>query len=58
MAALALAIVLVSMLAALKTQGWRVAAWSVGASAVILGLASIVLPDAPGAVGQAGEPLP
>ncbi len=53
MAALALAIVLVGMLAALKTQGWRVAARSAGASAVILGLASIVLPDAPGAVGQA-----
>ncbi len=53
MAALALAIVLVGMLAALKTQGWRVAAWSAGASAVILGLASIVLPGAPGALGQA-----
>jgi len=53
MAALALAIVLVGMLAALKTQGWRVVARSAGASAVILGLASIVLPDAPGALGQA-----
>jgi len=53
MAALALAIVLVGMLAALKTQGWRVAARSAGASAVILGLVSIVLPDAPGALGQA-----
>ena len=53
MAALAIAIVLVGLLAALKTPGWRVAAWSAGASAVILGVASIVLPDAPGAVGQA-----
>lgn len=53
MAALALAIVLVGMLAALKTPGWRVAARSAGASAVILGLASILLPDAPGALGQA-----
>ncbi len=53
MAALALAIVLVGMLAALKTRGWRGAARSAGASAVILGLASIVLPNAPGAVGQA-----
>ncbi len=53
MAALALAIVLVGMLAALKTPGWRVAARSAGASAVILGLASIVLPGAPGALGQA-----
>jgi len=53
MAALALAIVLVGMLAALKTQGWRVAARSAGASAVILGLVSIVLPNAPGALGPA-----
>jgi hypothetical protein len=53
MAALALAIVLVGMLAALKTPGWRVAARSAGASAVILGLASILLPEAPGALGQA-----
>jgi hypothetical protein len=53
MAALALAVVLVGMLAALKTQGWRVAVRSAGASAVILGLASIVLPDAPGALGPA-----
>lgn len=53
MAALALAIVLVGMLAALKTPGWRVAARSAGASAVILGLASILLPGAPGALGQA-----
>ncbi len=53
MAALALALVLVGMLAALKTQGWRVAARSAGASAVILGLVSILLPDAPGALGQA-----
>jgi hypothetical protein len=53
MAALALAIVLVGILATLKTPGWRVAARSAGASAVILGLASIMLPDAPGALGQA-----
>jgi hypothetical protein len=53
MAALALAIVLVGMLAALKTPGWRIAARSAAASAVILALASILLPDAPGALGQA-----
>jgi hypothetical protein len=53
MAALALSIVLVGMLAALKTPAWRVAARSAGASAVILGLASILLPGAPGALGQA-----
>ncbi len=53
MAALALAIVLVGLLSALKTPGWRGAARSAGTSAVILGLASIVLPGAPGALGQA-----
>jgi hypothetical protein len=52
MAALAIALVLVGLLAALKTPGWRVAAWSAGVSAVILGVASIVLPDAPGAPGK------
>ncbi len=53
MAALALAIVLVGLLAALKTAGWRGAARSAGVAAVILGVVSLVLPDAPGAVGQA-----
>jgi hypothetical protein len=52
MAALALALVLVSGLAAVQTPGWRGAAWSASASAVILGVISIVLPDAPGAIGQ------
>jgi len=52
MAALALAIVLVGLLSALKTSGWRGAARSAGVSAVILGVVSIVLPGAPGAVGQ------
>jgi hypothetical protein len=53
MAAAAIAIVLVGLLAALKTQGWRIPAWSAGAAAIVVGLASIVFPDAPGAVGQA-----
>jgi len=52
MAASAVAIVLVGMLAALKTPGWRVSAWSAGAAAVVVGLASLALPDAPGALGQ------
>ncbi|MHB0877655.1 MAG: hypothetical protein ACYC5O_16580 [Anaerolineae bacterium] len=52
MAASAIAIVLVGMLAALKPHGWRVPAWGTGAAAAIVGLASIALPNAPGAVGQ------
>jgi hypothetical protein len=53
-AALSIAIVVGGMLAASKPGGWKVTAWCVGAAAVIVGLASIVLPEVPGAVGQAG----
>jgi len=52
-AALAIAIVAGGMLAASKPGGWRVTAWSMGAAAVIVGSASIVLPELPGALGQA-----
>ncbi|MGB8643600.1 MAG: hypothetical protein WCF84_00040 [Anaerolineae bacterium] len=52
MAATTVAIVLVGLLSALKTPGWRVPAWSSGAAAIILGLASIALPDAPGSLGR------
>jgi hypothetical protein len=52
MAALAGAAVLVGILAALKTSGWRVSAWSAGAAALIVGAASMVLPDAPGSLGR------
>jgi hypothetical protein len=50
MAALAGAVVLVGLLASLRTRGWRVAAWTVAAAAVIVGAASLALPDAPGAL--------
>lgn len=53
MAALVIAIAATGMLAASKPEGWRVTAWSTGAAAVILGSASIVLPEVPGAPGQA-----
>lgn len=52
MAALAIAIVLIGLLAALKTRGWIVTALSAGASAFVLGVASIALPDAAGSLGQ------
>lgn len=51
-AAAAIAIVLVGLLAALRTQGSRIAIWSAGAAAIIIGAASIALPGAPGAIGQ------
>ena len=53
LAALAIAIALVGVLAAFRTQGWIVAALSAGASAFILGVASIVLPEMAGSLGQA-----
>jgi hypothetical protein len=52
MGAAAIAIVLVGLLASLKTKGWRISAWSAAAAAIVVGLASIVFADAPGAVGR------
>jgi len=52
MAALAIAIVLVGLLAALRTRGWRIPAWSAGTAAAVFGLASIVFPDQRGAEGR------
>ncbi len=52
-AALAIAIVVAGMLAASKPGGWRITAWTVGLAAVILGSASLVLPELPGALGRA-----
>ncbi len=51
MAAMAIAIVLVGLLASLKTRGWRIPAWSAGLAAVAFGLASAVYTDHPAAVG-------
>lgn len=51
MAALAFAIVLVGLLAALRTRGWRVPAWSAGAAAITFGIASVVYSEQPAAVG-------
>lgn len=51
MAAMAIGIVLVGLLAALRTQGWRIPAWSAGIAAIAFGLVSIVYPDHPAAAG-------
>lgn len=51
MAAMAIAIVLVGLLASLRTRGWRIPAWSAGIGAVVFGLASVGYPDHPGAAG-------
>ena len=52
MAAVALAIVLIGLLAAAKTQGWRATAWSAGVAAVLVGAASFVWPALPGSLGR------
>lgn len=51
MAAMAIAIVLVALLASLKTRGWRIPPWCAGLAAVVFGLASAVYPDHPAADG-------
>ncbi|MGH2357148.1 MAG: hypothetical protein ACRDGJ_03930 [Candidatus Limnocylindria bacterium] len=53
MAALAIAILLVGLLASLRTRGWRIAAWSAGVAAIDFGLGSVVYPDHPAAAGIA-----
>jgi hypothetical protein len=52
MAAMAVAIVLAGGLAALRTRGWRIPAWSAGTAAVVFGLATVVFPDQRGAEGR------
>lgn len=52
MAAMAVGIVLVGLLAALRTRGWRIPAWCAGAAAIVFGLSSLVFPDHPGAPGR------
>ena len=49
-AALALAVVLVALLASLRTPGWPVPAWCTGVAAIVLGAASWAFPGEPGAL--------
>jgi hypothetical protein len=55
--ALAIGIVLVSILGSLRTEGWRIPAWSAGAAALVWGLLSTTAPTAPGSGGQIGGTL-
>jgi hypothetical protein len=51
MAAMAIAVGLVSVLAALQTRGWRISAWCVGAAGLVLGLGFLVFPNYRGSGG-------
>jgi len=52
MATMAIAILLTALLAACRTHGWRISAWSAGMASVVFGLASILFPDDPGSAGR------
>ena len=51
MAALAIGIVLVGLLASMRTPGWRIPAWSAGLGLALFGLVSALNPDLPSSVG-------
>ncbi len=50
-AALAVAVVLVALLASLRTAGWRLPAWCAGMAAIVFGVACLVFPQEEGALG-------
>lgn len=52
MAAMAIAVVLNSLLAARQTRGWRIPAWCSGTAAMVFGLASVVFPSYQGSAGR------
>ncbi|HEX6255975.1 MAG TPA: hypothetical protein VFZ70_09210 [Euzebyales bacterium] len=49
-AALAVAVVLVALLASLRTPGWTLSAWCAGSAAIVFGAACLVFPREPGAL--------
>jgi hypothetical protein len=53
MAAMAVGILLIGALAALRTRGWRIPAWCAGLAAVLFGLASVVYPTYAGSAESA-----
>jgi hypothetical protein len=52
-AALVLAVVLVALLASVRTPGWLLPAWSAGTAAAVFGITSLMLPGEVGAVSPA-----
>jgi CHASE2 domain-containing sensor protein len=52
MATMAIAIVLVGALASLRTDGWRIPAWSAGLALCVFGLGSMIYPDYAGSAGS------
>jgi hypothetical protein len=51
MAIMAIGLVLMVVLAALRTQGWRIVAWLTGLGSVVYGAAAIAFPHTPGSEG-------
>lgn len=51
MAAFSFIIILVGLLASFRPPGWRLAAWVAGFLPILLGLSSVVLPDAESSLG-------
>lgn len=52
MAALCFTVVAVGLLASLRPVGWRLAAWATGALAAVLGVTSILFPEASSSLGN------
>jgi hypothetical protein len=52
MAAAALSIVLVGVVAGLRTEGWRLTAWLTAGAGILFGLTSAIYPDDPGTVAS------
>lgn len=52
-AVLSFIIILIGVLASFRPSGWRLAAWVAGFLPILLGLASVVLPDAESSLGLA-----
>ncbi len=57
MAATSVAVLVLGALSAARPLGWRLPAWSAAVAALVLGSSSLVIADAPGALGTVGAVL-